>query len=733
MKAIVKILFWAMGLMSSAVYAQQSAYWQAVQARDVQLPSSAQRVLFPEEYALFRLNASLFMNEMQKAPQEAARTASKGVVMELPLPDGSVQRFRVYESPVMAPALAAKYPAIKTYVAQGIDDPTATARLGWTPTKGFHAIIRSKEGTVYIDPYAKGQKEYYMSYFRSKLLITKNFFCEVDGAVKATQESVLARAAQLVEGNELRVYRLALAATGEYTQYHGGTVAAALDAMVTTINRVNEIYEQDLAVRLVLIDNTDLLIYTDPTTDPYSNNDGYAMLSENQSNVDAVIGSANYDIGHVFSTGGGGIAGLGVICSSGQKARGVTGSTAPEGDAFDVDYVCHEIGHQFGANHTFNAEVGACAGNKAPSAAFEPWSGSTIMAYAGICAPFNLQNHSDPYFHIHSIQEIQTTIASSSCASVEAVNNTAPAVSVSTVSYTIPHSTPFFLAGTATDSEDEGLTYCWEEYDLEQDGLPPLFRSYLPTTSGIRVFPSWDRILSNTNEEPELLPSTNRSMNFRLTVRDNHAGGGGVSYESASLNVTTAAGPFRVTYPNSSFVTWYEGDEVTINWDVANTDLFPVNCQSVDIYLSKDGGATFPAALKLASGVPNTGSYTLTCPAVTTTQARIMIVAADNVFFDVSDNNFTIFSNVVTAPDEELSEKVAVYPNPSHGVYVIKVPAELKDARALVFNTLGEQVAAQIIGQERLELDLQSLPAGVYVLTIRTERAQIQKRLIKER
>lgn len=732
MKKIVKLLFGILCMSAGAAYAQTS-YWYQIQARTLDLPASAQRVLYPEEYALFKLDTSRFLNEAQKAPQEVARTASQGAILVLPMPDGSLQRFRVYESPVMEPALANKYPAIKTYVAKGIDDPTATARLGWTPTKGFHAIIRSAKGTVYIDPYAQGQKEYYMAYYRSKLLLTKNFSCEVEGFKKHTEDLQQARAEQLVSGDKLRIYRLALAATGEYTQYHGGSVQGALDAMVTTINRVNEIYEQDLAVRLVLIGNTNQLIYTDPNTDPYSNDDGLAMLSQNQSNIDAVIGNANYDIGHVFSTGGGGIAGLGVICRSGQKARGVTGSPQPQGDPFDIDYVCHEIGHQFGANHTFNAEVGACAGNKVDNAAYEPWSGSTIMGYAGICAPFNIQPNSDPYFHVHSIQEIQSTIASSSCATVQTVNNKAPVVSVSTITYTIPRSTPFFLTGTATDNEDRGLTYCWEEYDLEKNGLPPLFRSYPPTTVGTRVFPAWNRILSNTNQEPELLPSTSRAMNFRLTVRDNHPGAGGVSYKDLRVNVTATAGPFRVTYPNAASVTWNEGQAVTVTWDVANTNLSPVNCQAVDIYLSKDGGATFPSTLKLASAVPNTGSYTFTCPAVSTSQARIMVVAADNIFFDISDNNFTIFSNVVTAPDEKLQEEIAVYPNPSYGIYVIKVPADLKGARARVFSALGKEVAVSVIAQESVELDLQHLPAGVYVLTIQTERAQIQKRLIKER
>ncbi len=310
-------------------------------------------------------------------------------------------------------------------------------------------------------------------------------------------------------GGTLRTYRAAIAATGEYTTFHGGTVAGGLAGIVTTLNRVNGVYERDLSVRMILIANNNLIVYTNGATDPYTNGNGSTMLGQNQSNLDSVIGTANYDIGHVVSTGGGGVATLNSPCNATTKARGVTGSGSPIGDPFDIDYVAHEMGHQFGGNHTFNGGTGSCAGgNRSAANAFEPGSGSTIQAYAGICGSEDLQNNSDDYFHVRSLEEMVAFTNGTSCDLEPPNGNTAPAATPA-AACTIPANTPFSLTGSATDVNGDGLTYTWEEYDLGAAGPPntdngarPIFRSYLPGTSPTRYFPSLPFILNNANVPP---------------------------------------------------------------------------------------------------------------------------------------------------------------------------------------------------------------------------------------
>ena len=325
-----------------------------------------------------------------QVPKEInTKVNNSGFILSLPLPDNNFGTFKIVESPIMAEELAAKYPEIKTYLGQGIgNNSSSSVRFDITPA-GFHAIIFSNEGTVYIDPYSLGETRYYISYYKKDYLPTEeelNFECNLFGADSEFGQHIR----QLVEDNpfvmtgpELRTYRLACAATGEYTIFHGGTIPLGLAAVVTAVNRVTGVYENEFAVRLQLIANNDLIIYTDPSTDPYTNNNGGTMLGQNQTNIDAVIGSANYHIGHVFSTGGGGVAYLGVVCQNGNKARGVTGLSQPIGDPFYIDYVAHEMGHQYGGNHSFNGNAGSCSGgNRNASTAYEPGSGNT---YYGIC------------------------------------------------------------------------------------------------------------------------------------------------------------------------------------------------------------------------------------------------------------------------------------------------------------------------------------------------------------
>ena len=621
--------------------------WQFVE--ETSIVSSGERQIIPKTYRTARVNEDALNHVLRRAPMEFTQEAMvSNETLAIPMPDGSFSTFRIEESPIMERTLAAQYPEIKTYRGQGIDDRTATVRFDFAPA-GFHAMILSERGTIYIDPYAKGDTTDYITYYKSEYRNdAKAFSCYFTEDDKAPQNQTQPASPNVTNGTILRTYRLALAATGEYTTFQGGTVIAALAAMTTSMNRVDGIYEREVGVRMVLIANESLIIYTNPATDPYTNSNGSTMLGQNQANLDSVIGSANYDIGHVFSTGGGGVAGLGVVCSAGNKARGVTGNPSPVGDGFDVDYVAHEMGHQFGGLHTFNGTTSNCGGgNRSSSAAYETGSGSTIMAYAGICGSQNLQPHSDDYFHVKSLEQIAAFIAGNSCDVETSTGNTVPAVTVGG-SVTIPKSTPFTLTASGSDANGDALTYCWEEYDLgpasppdtDADGSTrPIFRSFNPVASASRTFPKLSDVLNNTTTFGEALPAISRTMSFQVTVRDNRVGGGGINTATRQVVVTASAGPFLVTQPNTS-VSWTGGTQQTIAWDVANTSAAPVNTANVKISLSTDGGSTFP--IVLAAVTPNDGSQMMTVPNVATTAARVKVQGVGNIFFDVSNSNFTI-------------------------------------------------------------------------------------------
>lgn len=616
--------------------------------RDVaeqQLTGGGERWIVPQAYRVLALDETQLFARLAEAPLEQPGLLRQSpAVIELPLPDGGFGRFQFVLSPIMAPELAARYPEIRTFSGQGLDDPAATVRFDHTPA-GFHAMIIAPSGTIFIDPYRRGDTTHYISYFKRDFRDNADWL----DIVEPTPGGVPETSGPLPPvGATLRTYRLAVATTGEYTIFHGGTVAAGLAAVVTSVNRVTQIYEREVAVRMVLIPNNDLIIYTNPSTDPYTNGSGTTMLGQNQTNLDAVIGNANYDIGHVFSTGGGGVASLGVVCRTGLKARGVTGRSAPVGDPFDVDYVAHEMGHQYAGNHSFNGNAGSCAGgNRNGSTAYEPGSGSTIMAYAGICSAQNLQSNSDDYFHTVNFDEIVAytrTGSGNTCGVDRATGNTPPVVNPGVGGFTIPASTPFALTGSATDAEGDALTYNWEQFDLGSAGAPsgsnpPFFRSWPALSSPTRHFPRLSELVNNTTVIGDNLPTVTRSVNFRLTVRDNRANGGGVDRASIAFNVTNAAGPFQVTAPNTA-VTWMGNSEETVTWNVANTAASPVSCANVDILLSTDGGFTYPTTL--LSSTPNDGAQPITVPNLATTTARVRVQCSDNIFFDISNANFAI-------------------------------------------------------------------------------------------
>ncbi|GAA4053235.1 hypothetical protein GCM10022409_45190 [Hymenobacter glaciei] len=655
-----------LGLALSARAQQTTPYFRAdAEARSAAAVSPLAAVLTRSQ--ALTLDEAALRAALATAPFEGP--AGAALELALPRPDGTVARFAVRETSVMAPELARKFSSIKTYTGTGLDDRSASLRLDLTP-QGFHAQVLAVGGnTYYIDPVSRTDTRHYLGFFRqdmNRAAAGQQPACEFAPTTDELKENRLRLAAAAASGkaqasgSQLRTYRLALSNTPEYAFTKGNTVASVLAAEVTTVNRVVGVYEKELAVRLVLVANNDQLVFlsglgTQPSP-AFSNSNGSSLLGQNQSNVDRIIGSANYDIGHVVSTGGGGVAGLGVVCSSSRKAQGVTGLPNPVGDAFDIDYVAHEMGHQFSGNHPFNGNAGSCAGgNRNPNTAWEPGSGTTIMAYAGICTSTNnLQANSDAVFHTGNYQEMRAFINSTACGTNSATGNTAPVITAPASGKTLPISTPFKLTASATDADNDPLTYMWEEMDLGPQKAPndaqvtgenvPLFRSFVPVLEPTRYFPRLTELVNNTTVFGERLPTVTRTLKFRCTARDQHSGPagviGGVDYSSfVNLDVTSTAGPFVLSAPNSA-VSWTGGTTETVTWNVAGTDAAPVSCATVNLRLSLDGGLTYPVLL--ASGVPNNGTASVTVPNVTAAQARVMVEAADNYFFDISDANFAI-------------------------------------------------------------------------------------------
>ena len=647
-------LLFFLAIFSNGIDAQNTNFWNAVE--EVAISNvETERQIIPSKYSTVQLDLVGMRSSLANAPMRfSAEAMTAPVILSLPLPDGTVQNFKIVEAPVMHPDLQAKFPSMRSFAGKGIDDPTAFLRFSITP-KGFNAmVISANNGTFYIDPYAKGDTQNYIVFHKKDFSPNQShaFSCGVETPKadflkninpESNQNSTNESTTFIAGDCQLRTYRLALACTGEYAQFHGGTVSAVMAEFVVAMTRVNGVYENDVTVTMEMVPNNDDLIFLNGATDPYTNNSGGTMLNENQNTCDNIIGSANYDIGHVFSTGGGGIAQLNGPCGGG-KARGVTGLPSPVGDPFYIDYVSHEMGHQYGANHTQNNPC-----NRNNSTAMEPGSASTIMGYAGICAP-NVQNNSDDHFHAISIQEITNYIENgngNSCPVKTTTGNNNPSASVASSFYNLPVSTPFALTCIASDPDGDVLTYNWEQMDNEVATMPPLptntggpaFRSNSSVESPTRYFPNLNAILNGTTPTWEVLPSVSRDMSFRCTVRDNFAGAGCRDEVDVDLSFTSNAGPFLVMNPNTN-LTWFVGAIETVIWDVANTDAAPVSCSNVDILLSVDGGITYN--FTLATNVPNTGSFNISVPNTPNNTSRVKVVCSDNIFFDISDQNFTI-------------------------------------------------------------------------------------------
>lgn len=654
----------------------------------------------PDHYRTLSLNEIAQREILRHAPMEFTKAAKQTqVLVSLPMPDRTFVRFRVEESPVLAPELAAQFPAIKTYRGRSIDDPTTTTRFGVTPN-GFHAIVLSTYGTVVIEPDRNERPGNYISYDqRGTPEPGDTFSCTVYGAEQALTQAPgkqLPRSsyANASTTGTLRNYRLALAATAEFTQvYGGGTVAGALSRLATLTNGVNAIYERDLAIHLTLVANETSIIFTNTATDGYTTDSIDTLLAQNQVVVDQRIGSANYDLGmvldgHVYAFQPGffifqGKAFFQSTCNNAQKGKAVAIFRSTDPSSITAIYVvAHEMGHLFGALHTLNGTLDDCGPSRFATTAFEPGTGSTIMGFRGgvlpngvyfpLCSVEELFSN-DTYFHTGSIEQIvnYTTFSTGSiCPVTINTGNNPPNVDAGP-DYTIPANTPFTLTATASDPDGDALTYCWEEYDLGAPGPPhtdngnrPIFRSFAPVANPARTFPQLTDVLSGTTTFGESLPITNRTMTFRITVRDNHAGGGGVNAAAMHVNVNANGGAFAVKQPGAS-TSWAAGSDQTVTWDVAATSSAPVNCANVRILLSIDGGTSFPYTL--AASAPNNGTAAIKLPNTPTSTARVKVEAINNIFFSISLPNFTITPNSALAP------ALLTEPNSNHAIVMDSV------------------------------------------------------------
>ncbi len=607
--------------------------------REAQITGMAEPL--PARYRLVAADVSRLKAALAQAPLEGH--TGQPAVLALPLPDGRTAHFRIEEYSMMEPGLAAKFPEFKTYLGWGVDDPTAAARLSWTAA-GFQATLDIGSRRFVIAPYRRGDATRYMCFDEQDAIDQDSWGDDID-TVAVPHEPRATNATSRSHATR-HTYRLAVATTGEYAQEQGGTITQTLAAIVNTINAVNGIYERDFSIRLALIANNDQIIYTDGDADPYTDSDASAILGENQANLDAVIGRANYDVGHCFRSASSGVATLGTPCIDGYKARG-TGSGS-------VLQTAHEVGHQFNSHHTQNASN--CS--RADYQAYEPGSGSTIMSYAGQCNQSILDSGEgrNDYFHVSSMDRVidyVTLYEGSMCGAHTETGNTAPAVEAGP-DYTIPARTPFVLNGSGSDADGDALTYTWEEFDLgaepytttvpnrDDDGnARPILRSFSPITSPVRILPRLVNILDGSYYGPgESLPTIDRDMQFRLIARD---GQGGVSDDAMTVTVAGSAGPFRVTFP-TGVMALPRASQQTVSWDVAGTAAAPVSCSHINILLSTDGGNSFPTTL--AANTPNDGKEAITLPNTPPTSLLVKVECANNIFFDISSIGPTLCTSL---------------------------------------------------------------------------------------
>lgn len=702
------LLFFVILTTYNISYSQEKPLWEIVNNTN---NSSYQKFLKKAEVdkkLLFTLNETDFKQRMFSLQSKS--NINETIKISIPNSNGTIEEFAVKESSNFAPALQALHPDIRAYSGNGITDPNASISFSISPIGIQTIIMRGDSDSEFIEPLTKDKSIYVLSTSKKTSKENLSLFCKTSDL--GLKKDFTKKVNELKSNNGVfKTMRLALSCTGEYANYFGGTVAGALAGMNATMTRVNAVFNKDLALKLELIANTNLIIYTNANTDPYSNEaQGLKTITgctgdcpgtwnkEVQSTITSIIGEGNYDIGHLFAaSGGGGDAGcIGCVCNPitntistpvYTKGKGSAytspADSKPEGSTFDIDFVAHEMGHQLGANHTFSYDV------EGTRVSVEPGSGSTIMGYAGI-TDYDVQNHSDDYFGYASILQIQENLATKSCPASTILVNQTPTINAG-MDYSIPKNTPFVLKGTGSDPNGNTLSYCWEQYDsaTNQTGSNsiayaaktngPLFRSTAPSSSANRYMPALDKVLlGQLTTTWESVSSIDRTLNFTLTGRDNAPLGlGQTNTDAMVVTVKANTGPFTISSQNIPDTNWTEGTTETINWTVNNTNTLS-GSTNVNIKLSTDGGLTFP--IILVSNTPNDGSEQIIVPKISATDCRILIEPTANIYYAVNGQTFSIKNSIASSCDKyTFATPFSIPESETYSSLTIDVPSSTKN------------------------------------------------------
>ena len=715
------------------------------------------RSSIPKGYDTYSLDIDALSDLLQNVPSRHDANSLPGVLVTFPTINGEMEGFEVYDATVLSDELQAESPNIRSYIGKSLDKENKIIRFSIT-VFGLSAIILNDDGgTQYLDCITKDRLSY-MMYAKKDIHEQEQILCHVDDSEFNPIERIENDIEQLRNPNDgsLREFRLALTTTQEVSNYYidEAGVSGANDTIKKTVvlsalnqimTRINAVYEIELGLTMRLItDNRDLIFLSE--NDGLTSNSLGLLLNENQVITDTLIGSANYDIGHVLCTDPGGLAQLFSPCTS-NKARGASGPgfstpTQPSGFAFE-GIIMHELGHQYGAFHTWSAP--SCAGTYSDFAAVEPGGGTTIMSYAGICgADANIQNDVDLYFHQNSIDEIWSNITAgnSTCAQQTLIDNQAPIANAGG-DFTIPLGTPFKLSGFASDDGEEGsLTYNWEQIDVNgPEAIPtnttltgPVVRSFPPSTNRTRYVPRLEDYIGQVNNSTdwEKLMLVERDLNFAFTVRDNDLSGGQSESNFMTVSITDDSGPFTVTSQNEVNLV-YQGNTIqTVTWNVANSNAAPTSTTSVNILLSTDGGITFDTVI--LSGTPNDGSEDIIIPDVNSTSCRIMVEAVDNIFYNINVRDFEIEESL-SLTEFLINNSLMIFPNPSHSgqfnvafklTQNMPIKMDVYDIRGrLIFRNMYNPTTefSEVV-------DLKVAQSGIYLMTISYGNKEITKKII---